>query len=126
MWDNEWVSHVDNVILSFSITEDETPEDENGQSRYVLMDQINAWLRENAGQRQEFGPELGYLHGSYGGAKCLETPLYIAAFNYLPESEFMDFLRSLPWREPDEVQVITKRQHEDVFVVLTLSVTASA
>jgi hypothetical protein len=102
------MSHVDNVILSFSILEDERP----------IMESVNEWLRAHV-SGQSFGPDLVNADGAYGGAKCLETPLFIAAFNYLPEDAFLGFLRTLPWRCPGEVQVIVQRQNDDVFEILS-------
>jgi hypothetical protein len=107
------MSHVDNVILSFSILEDSIELDE-----WPIMDTINAWLRDHCGQ--EFGPDVCSVKAAYGGCKVLETPLFIAAFNYLPEWEFIAFLHTLPWEHPDEVQVLVKRQHDDLFEIVAL------
>ena len=117
------MSHVDNIILSFSIME-ASVENDFGPD-YCVMARINGWLLEHA-SGQRFGPDLGYHFASYGGRKGLETPLYIAAFNYLPEDEFVAFLRTLPWREPENAQLLIKRQHEDRFVVLSVGGEASA
>lgn len=111
------MSHVDNVLLSFSIIEDSTDHAE-GPDTWPIMEAVNEWLATNAGG-QQFGPDLGgFLEGVYGGSKFLETPLFLAAFNYLPEDEFLAFLRALPWKEPSEVQFIVKRQHDDLFEIV--------
>lgn len=115
------MSHVDNAILTFSILEESFDLDHEAADHWPLMDKINAWLRENAGG-QQFGPELGSVQDAYGGHKALEAPLFVAAFNYLPEDEFLAFLRTLPWKYPDEVQYIVQREHDDTgFEIVTLS-----
>jgi hypothetical protein len=108
------VSYVDNVILSFSRVEPEVAT-ETGRD-YEIMDTINAWLLGVTGQ--QFGPDIGGRSDCYGGRKYLETPLYVAAFNYLPETDFVAFLRTLPWREPQHAQLLIKRQHEDRFEII--------
>lgn len=102
------MSHVDNVILTFSILEDAN----------TLMGPINEWLQEHT--HGHFGLGLMDLPGAYGGSKALETPLYVAAFNYLPEDDFLAMLRRQLWLEPAHVQVLIQRQHDDVLSVLTL------
>jgi hypothetical protein len=114
------MSHVDNVILAFSILEDSIELDDPSEPEmWTIMDTINAWLRDNC-RGQEFGPDVSSVGAAYGGNKVLETPLFIAAFNYLPESEFIAFLHTLPWEHPDEVQVLVKRQHDDFFEIVAL------
>lgn len=100
------MSVVDNVIFSFDIVEDAEPR----------IAEVNAWLIERT--RQQFGSELP--GETYGGSKYLETPLYIAAFNHFPESDFLDFLTTLPWRCPQHVQYIVKRQNDDVFHIVSI------
>lgn len=110
------MSHVDNVILSFSILEDSI-ESEREADRWPIMDQVNEWLREHV-SGQSFKPELSSFHEAYGGRKVLETPLFVAAFNYLPEEDFLAFLKTLPWQYPEEVQFIVKRQHDELFEIV--------
>jgi hypothetical protein len=109
------MSHVDNVILTFSILEDEVERD--GSDVYPVMDAVNEWLRERIGQ--SFGPDLGGQHAAYGGHKALETPMFVAAFNGLPEDGFLALLATLPWEWPDDVQVLIQRQHDERFEILT-------
>ena len=92
------MSHIDNVILAF---------EERDHS--VLIDRINEWLFANA-YGQKFGPSLKLVDAAYGGSKVLEADLYVAVFNYFPEAKFFEFLRTLPWTQPELVQVMIKRQ----------------
>jgi hypothetical protein len=107
------VSHVDNVILSFSILEDAA----------AIMPQVDGWLGDRCGQR--FGRDFGDSEDEYGGGKYLETPFYVAAFNYIPESDFIAFLRTLPWCCSADVQYIVKRQHSERFEIVTLADTVA-
>jgi len=50
-----------------------------------------------------------------GGEKHLESVLFVAAFNHFPEEEFFVFLKSLPWFERRLVQVMIKRQADEVW-----------
>lgn len=96
------MSSVDNVALSFGVDEDEEQ----------VMRRVNTWMKENAYGQQFKSP------ADYGDNKRLETPLYIGAFNYMPEVDFPEFLGSIQWRSPEDVQYITKRQYDDRFEVL--------
>ena len=95
------MSHVDNVILAFEESDSAD-----------LIARINGWLDENA-YHQSFGPSLKSVDAAYGGSKVLEADLYVAAFNYFPEAKFLEFLRTLPWTQPQLVQVMIKRQWDE-------------
>jgi len=101
------MSLVTNVVLSFSIGEEQKNED-----TFILVGAINDWLVSQHGQR--FGVDADRVAG---GSKHLETPLYIAAFNYLFIEDFLRFVFSLPWEEPENVQVFIQGQDEDRFTV---------
>lgn len=119
------MSHVDNVILAFSILEDSRAGGPGKPDEWPIMDQVNAWLNEHA-SRQRFGNELSFFESAYGGGKFLEAPMFVAAFNYLPEQAFLEFLRTLPWKYPREVQVIIRRQHDDLFEIVPLVSTCAS
>ena len=95
------MSHVDNVILAF---------EEREAADFIAR--INGWLEENA-YHQIFGPPLKSVGAAYGGSKVLEADLYVGAFNYFPEAKFFKFLRTLPWTQPQLVQVMIKRQWDE-------------
>lgn len=52
-----------------------------------------------------------------GGSKSLETPIAIGAFNHWNEQAFIEFLKKLPWTEPENVQIMFKGQEEDTFTI---------
>lgn len=56
-----------------------------------------------------------------GGSKALETPLAIGAFNYFNLGGYLNFLRKLPWKRPESVQLILKDQEDDVFTIYGLN-----
>lgn len=114
------MSVVDNIILTFSILEDSVELDD-GSDRWPLLDRVNEWLVENA-SGQRFGKEINYCDGVYVSNKNLETPIFVAAFNFFLEDRFFDFLHTLPWEYPEEVQYIVQRQNDSVFSIRTLEV----
>ncbi len=102
------MSVVDNCILSFCILEDE--------------DNRLADVNRFFGDREGFiGVEdLSLPGGWYGGTKFLETPLFIGAFNYFEEAEFVEHLKTIGWEHPENVQLIIQRQSDDVFSIVTI------
>lgn len=104
------MSHVDNVLLSFSILEDAP----------ARMGEVNEWLSECGTNPGMFGLELADVEQAYGGYKRLEAVVYAAAFNYLPEDDFLAALKRVGWEYPDEVQILIRRQHDPLFEILTL------
>ncbi len=102
------MSDVTNVILSFSINENEIAEDQ-----YVNVIKLNTWL-DNHGYGV-FGRDADDIAG---GNKHLETPLYVAAFNYFGSRAFADFVEFLTWNEPENVQLLIQEQNENKFMFL--------
>lgn len=101
------MSVVDNCILSFSILEDDEKISE--VNSFFTLDNKKPFIDVDA----DFLPT-----GWYGGRKYLETPLFIAAFNYFRETDFIKHLKTINWREPGAVQLIIKRQEEDRFSIV--------
>lgn len=104
------MSHVSNVILSFSILEDEKR----------VMREVNDYLEKEENQRFESADFKVGGKFWYGGHKVLETPLWLGAFNYLHIGSLLKFMRGVQWEYPDEVQLIVKDQDSDLFEILTL------
>ena len=102
------MSDVTNVILSFSINENEVTE-----GQYGNMVKINEWL-DNHGYGV-FGQDADDVAG---GNKHLETPLYVVAFNYFGSRAFADFVEFLNWNEPENVQLLIQEQNENKFMFL--------
>ena|SRR3989304_6316184 len=102
------MSVVSNVIFSFSISEDSYEKEDD--ILYPNMEKINNWLEEN-----NYGIFSVDVDVVSGGRKDLETPLFVAAFNYFSIDNFCNFIRSLKWEYPDFVQVFIQEQEDDKF-----------
>ena len=107
------MSVVTNIILSFSIGEEEYAD-----NAYVLMKYVNEFLIAN-----HHHPLGACLDGwskcaCVGGEKNLETPVFVGAFNYFDSEDFVGFLKTLPWLEPECVQVFIQKQEEDIFTLI--------
>ena len=53
-----------------------------------------------------------------GGNKNLECEVYIGAFNRFDEEKFVDELKMVKWKYPEELQVMVKRQDDDQFTTI--------
>lgn len=108
------MSHVTQVMLTFAITE----EKEGGwdsDTPYVVMRAINTWLVDEG-----HAPFKGRVDAEAGGEKCLEVPIYVAAFNYLDVDACAAMLAGLPWREPRQVQLWICDQDDERFHELAI------
>lgn len=103
------MSVVSNIIFSFSILEESREHD----TIFINVEKINDWLEEN--HFGNFGQDVDKVAG---GKKHLETPIFVAAFNYFRLDEFLDFVRSLEWNEPQYVQVFIQGQDDEKFSLL--------
>ena len=111
------MSVVTNLILSFSISEDE-------QSR---VEEINTFFNNGRGFKlvsADFERKLAddYYEAKtwYGGSKHLETPLFVGAYNHLDIDGLIDHLKSVNWEEPENVQLILKPQDADKFEIIEI------
>ena len=80
------MSVVSNVIFSFSISEDSYEKEDD--ILYPNMEKINNWLEEN-----NYGIFSVDVDVVSGGRKNLETPLFVAAFNYFSIDNFCNFIK---------------------------------
>lgn len=104
------MSYVCNTILSVSILEPDG-----------WLDRVNEAIEDAAS-----GQRLVLMDGDgredwYGGRKYWEATTAAAAFNYFDPDELIERLSDLPWKHPDEVQVIAMRQNDDTFQIWTLA-----
>lgn len=105
------MSHVTNALLAFSIME-------NQQELQPLIYEATTRMFEDDGRQQ--WKELSHNYDAYGGSKALETPLYVAAFNYYNRPKLLEELAKIPWEFPKEVQLIVKEQEADYFHIYHL------
>jgi len=109
------MSYVTNLILSFSIGEDEI-------SR---VDEINIFHNNGRGfklKSADFEREINQESNRawYGGSKFLETPLYIGAYNHLNIEGLIEHLKIVNWDYPEAVQLILKEQDSDKFRIIEI------
>jgi len=73
-----------------------------------LVDNLNAWIKAD----KPCGPgQLVQIDEHYGGGKHPEVLVWGGGFNYLSWNEFIEYAKSLPWKEAlggmaDEQRVI--------------------
>lgn len=95
------MSHVTDVVLFCSLLDKE-----NG-----TIEQINQWLQEKE------NINLNELDCHAGGNKCMQASVWGGAFNYFNIQEFTDYLLTLPWEFPDNVQVMIQDEHDEQFTL---------
>lgn len=102
------MSRVTNVILTWSIMEDDN-----------VIGEINEVVRQanDRGQRFVSCKDPSLPDGWYGGSKMLETNIAIAAFNYFGPSEVIDALTLVKWQEPENVRVMICDQDDLAFTM---------
>lgn len=112
------MSNVTNLILSFSIGEDERSRIEevnlfhnNGIPFYL----VSADFERKYDKKGNLTKKVWY-----GGSKCLETPLYIGAINHLDIDGLIEHLKMLEWDKPENVQIILKEQESDKFRIIEI------
>jgi hypothetical protein len=93
------MSEVTNVLVAFSIMEDAA----------ARLAEIDAWL--DAHEPLPFR-SVWENESCCGGSKRMEAPLYAAASNYFPLSAFLEFMRTLSWDDPENVQLVLRAPQE--------------
>ena len=92
------MSVVSGVVLCTASSEDcSSP---NGQP--VLFESIQEWLSEHAGPFQQ----LNSVEGSFGGSKHPQMFVAGGGFNHFPEDDFVAYVMSLPWQNPENVVLV--------------------
>ena len=92
------MSYVTNVILSFSILENEE----------ACLKEVNIYFPAQ---------ELPFKKlQDYAGSKFLEQPTFIGAFNYLGTEEFIEHVRKVHWKFPKLVQLFICDQEDEQYM----------
>lgn len=97
------MSIVTNVILAFSIAEQEEE----------VLSKVNAFFHPRA---LTFSPPSYWCADI--GTKALEHPTFVAALNYFDLEAFRNHIRHIAWEEPENVQLMYCRQEEDAYTVV--------
>jgi hypothetical protein len=103
------MSYVADTILVFSICEDE-------HARLADVNRVLAPCTCPSGQQfvgnvADFETKAGT--SAYGGCKALQTPTFVAAFNYLDIEQFVEGLRTIAWEHPEEVQLLVSNENDE-------------
>jgi hypothetical protein len=107
------MSRVTNLILAFSVGEDEDKcikAINNYEYRNLKMNLISI----------DFNKDMEKGIKWYGGTKFMEARIYMGAFNYLDIDDFRNYLRTMDWADRDLVQLIVKEQDEEKFRIIEL------
>ena len=56
-----------------------------------------------------------------GGDKAMQCSIFLASINYLDIEQFTVLFRSIPWENPEMVQLFLKDEDEKVFVEIKLN-----
>ena len=108
---------VTNVILSFSIQEDE-------DDRIKEVNEFFNNGKESKLVSADFQRNLTYQGDRkiwYGGSKFLTTPLFVGAYNYLDTAGLIKHLKSVNWKSPEDVQLFLKRDESNKFEIIDFS-----
>lgn len=85
---------------------------ENGEENsYENIIKINEWLSTNG--YCDIGDDII----ESGGNKSLEQPVYVAAFNYFDLKKFSEFIKTLKWEYPEDVQIFYCCQDDSKFTL---------
>jgi hypothetical protein len=103
------MSVVSNVMLGFSISEDED----------ARIAELHQGMRDR-GHKQEFHCNWD-SDEAWGGFKACEKPVWAAAFNYVNTQIVLDAVRHVRWEEPEAVQLLVCEQESDVFEIYTIT-----
>lgn len=112
------MSEVTNLIISFSIGEDE----KSRITEVNLFFNNGRGFKINSADFEEGTNWLGKENRKrwYGGSKMLETPLYLGAFNHLDLKGLVEHMKEIEWEEPENVQLIVKAKESDKFKIIEL------
>lgn len=106
------MSDITNIIVLTSLSEGVERADESDACSTLNL--INVWLSENA------SGQLADVTGFAGGGKYMDAFVLAGAFNGINVEAFVAKLRSLNWVEPEHVQILVKREEDDIFKTMTI------
>ncbi len=112
------MSEVTNLIISFSIIEDE----KGRVSDLDLFFNNGRGFKVASADFESVNDNKNELYKKrwYGGSKVLETPLYVGAYNHLDLDGLIEHVKDIDWIEPENVQLIVKSQDSDKFEIIEI------
>ena len=106
------------VILSVSLSEGGCGFNDGDTAK---IDNINSWIAANSNTTTINGP-LWEISDHAGGSKRPQAFIFIGGLNHLREEEFVDFLRTIDWDEPEDVVLVMMPEQEATRVWRPLSI----
>lgn len=94
------MGHVYNVIISFSVSDVDRVQDITRFFKEVLNDSPPVDLDSPRPV-------------TYGGTKALEKTVMVGAHNYLRLDELVEFMESLGWHIPEDVQLLVDAEDNE-------------
>lgn len=108
------MSWVTDVILIYGLRELTNDDGDMIHDHSPCLEQINEWLHAHS------HVPLVCFSESDGFEKAMQACVYGGAYNHFKISEFMKFLETLPWRQRDCVQLLTKDEEDERFLMTEL------
>ena len=109
------MSVVTNTILACGLADSHEPNPPYSRDGATLLKHVNE-LPTLAGATGFVAVDGWH----YGGTKALECFLAIAAFNYLDLDRLVADLRTLPWEQPECVQLLVREQEAIGFRIINV------
>lgn len=83
-----------------------------------LITQVHGWFEKHA--YTEGARLIDVNEAPLRSWRAFEQPTLVGAFNHLDLGNFFLFVISLPWAEPENVQIIVKEEDDSRYRILTL------
>lgn len=103
------MSTVTNYILTTSFSEGDV--NEAIGEKFPAIDALNTALYSEHQILVSFKP----VHELSGGRKAMEAAVFLYAANYQEERTVARLMRTVPWEQPDDVQLFVQEQEESRF-----------
>ncbi len=104
------LSRITDVILIFNVSE-LYDEDVEELAEVPVLVQLTAWF-QSKGRGM-----LDNLDQHTITNRPMQACVYGGAYNFFEREEFVRVVRSLPWRQPQNVQLLTQGEEEQRFTV---------
>lgn len=105
-------------MLSFGDEEYWRDDEGDGQHNCEALDNINAWLESHTVEK--FGPLTDLTPCATGNQVGMNATLYGGGFKHFNIEKFIEVIKSQDWRDPESVQLFTKADDDQMFVLSRL------
>lgn len=101
------MGYVTDIILSLGLGEDSDPDGESTESFHLVRE-----LNERLEQKRHAQLELVSW-------KIINAELFHLSSKNIILEDFLEEIWSMPWRHPEEIQVFSKGENDDLWIVHT-------